>query len=122
MVSDFYSIEGNSFCKQSRHIYVSTTIGTILKFDTQAHIIAKWSTGDIKGRPSLAVVLGCKIAFIPHDGTTRIFIYTPLGDLFRIIQLKMNIGGARLNCAVQLPNGNVVVSYGTDQDKQHGVS
>jgi len=119
-VSNFYSIAGKSFCKENKYIYVSTTRKTILKFDSDGDIVAKWSTGDIKGRPSLTA--DCNVAFIPHDGTTRILIFTPYGDLFRIIQLKMNIGGARLNCAVQLPNGNFVVSYGTDQDKQHGVS
>src|SRR6218665_185910 len=118
--ASFYNIAGNSFCKENNYIYVSTTWYTILKIDFKGDIIAKWSTGYVMGRPALTV--DCNIAFIPHDGTTRIFLYTPLGDLIHIFQLKMNIGGARLNCAVQLPNGNFVVSYGTDSDMQHGVS
>lgn len=63
----------------------------------------------------------CNVALIPHDGTTNIAIYTPIGNLIRDIELKMNIGGARLNCAVHLSNGHFVVSYGTDSDIQHGV-
>ena len=118
-VSDFYSIAGYSFCKKNKYIYVSTTSNTILKFDSDGDSVARWSTGGIRGRPSLTV--DCNVAFIPHDGTTRIFIYNSLGDLIRVIQLKMNVGGARLNCGVQLPNGHFLVSYGTDSDTQHGV-
>lgn len=118
-LSNFYSISRNSLCSNVKYVYVSTTSNMILKLDSDGDIVAKWSTGDIKGRPSLTA--DCNVAFIPHDNTTRIFIYTPYGDLIRIIQVNVNIHGARLNCAVDIPNGDFVISYGTESDTQHGL-